>query len=122
MTMMTANESNSRACAACGCPIIFKPLPNGKWSPCNPDGSDHWDACKQMQRKSMGLLHDDGSVNWQRLAELCPATLSESHATHTWSGEVPPWDESLGSGFREFTEEEKSADVICRQCSPVQWN
>jgi len=26
-------------------------MSEGKWCPCNPDGSDHWDLCREMAIK-----------------------------------------------------------------------
>jgi len=36
-------------CRKCGLEIKFKKLDNGKWCPTNPDGSDHWDKCRDNQ-------------------------------------------------------------------------
>ena len=38
-----------RACNRCGLTIVFKHR-GGRTLPTNPDGSDHWDACKAAQR------------------------------------------------------------------------
>lgn len=36
-------------CEKCGKPMGFTKLANGKWRPCNPDGSDHWDLCRDIR-------------------------------------------------------------------------
>ena len=36
-------------CIKCSLPLGFIKLPNGKWRPCNPDGSDHWDLCRDVR-------------------------------------------------------------------------
>jgi len=36
-------------CEKCGEPMGFVHLANGKWRPCNPDGSDHWDKCRNIR-------------------------------------------------------------------------
>lgn len=105
-------------CDACQRPLAFRLLPSGKWCPCDPDGSDHWDRCKQIQRKAMGLLNDDGTVNWGRLETLKPAGWSRraSDITHVWSADLPPWDESLGE-YRNFTLQEMAEQIVC---SPIE--
>lgn len=39
----------NKLCRACGEPVAFRKLPSGKWTPCELDGSDHWDKCAQRQ-------------------------------------------------------------------------
>lgn len=39
-----------RACNRCGLPIVFKQR-GGRTLPTNPDGSDHWDACKAARAR-----------------------------------------------------------------------
>jgi hypothetical protein len=36
-------------CGDCDLPLAFYRLPNGKACPCNPDGSDHWDTCREVR-------------------------------------------------------------------------
>ena len=36
-------------CRKCGQPLAFKRNENGKMVPTNPDGSDHFDICRQRQ-------------------------------------------------------------------------
>jgi hypothetical protein len=70
-------------CRKCGVPIAFKRLPSGKLMPVNPDGSSHWDACKQAQRAGKPIAAK-------------PAAVTEGRHTQFYTGSVPPWHESLG--------------------------
>ena len=36
-------------CAKYDLPMAFMQLANGKWRPCNPDGSDHFDRCRDVR-------------------------------------------------------------------------
>jgi hypothetical protein len=36
-------------CEKCDLPLAFIELASGKWRPCNPDGSDHWDVCRDAR-------------------------------------------------------------------------
>jgi len=36
-------------CEKCNLALAFTQLENGKWRPCNPDGSDHWDLCRDVR-------------------------------------------------------------------------
>lgn len=36
-------------CEKCDLPLAFVELAGGKWRPCNPDGSDHWDVCRDVR-------------------------------------------------------------------------
>lgn len=76
----------STLCEKCGEPLAFRKLDNGKWSPMNPDGSDHWDICKRIALKKAGkklLVHELRYMT----VPLGKMPLIES--------EVPPWDESI---------------------------
>lgn len=42
-----------RYCKKCGLLLGFKQLPTGKWCPTNPDGTDHWDLCRETWLKNM---------------------------------------------------------------------
>lgn len=101
-------------CEKCGRPLAFKQLANGKWCPCDPDGADHWDECKAIQRRAMGILNEDGSVNWAALRKYDPPRIIPStDSAYFWCGPVAPWDESLGP-FRLFTAAEIEAGEVCR--------
>ncbi len=101
-------------CEKCERPLAFRLLPSGKWCPCDPDGSDHWDGCKEVQRKEMGILNADGTVNWDALKRYDPprTVKPKRGITHFYCGAVPPWDESLGN-FRDFTTAEKAGGEVC---------
>lgn len=85
-------------CRNCGSELKWKRLANGKWCPTNIDGSDHWDLCASLTRKA------DGPV--------VKFFVRTGGAGYVWCGDVPPWDESLGS-FREFTEREMQEGLVC---------
>lgn len=90
----------SAICRKCGEPLAFRKLSSGKWSPMNPDGSDHWDLCRSITRAGK--------------PETAPGIPTRGvGVTHVWAGALPPWDESLGE-FRDFTAEEKAAGIVCR--------
>jgi len=37
-----------RFCLKCGSKLGFRKR-KGQWEPCNPDGSDHWDLCRELR-------------------------------------------------------------------------
>lgn len=39
----------NKTCAKCGRELAFRRNARGRWEPCNPDGSDHWDLCRQIR-------------------------------------------------------------------------
>ena len=49
MTDRIFRPSPAPLCAKCDLPMAFIQLANGKWRPCNPDGSDHWDKCRDIR-------------------------------------------------------------------------
>jgi hypothetical protein len=72
------------ACKKCGSAIEFKKNANGKLYPTNPDGTAHWDLCKQRTRANGRL-------------PTKPAVITKSsHTVFYESDTVPPWDDSLG--------------------------
>ena len=75
-------SSRGAKCGTCNQPISFFKMPNGSWCPCNPDGGDHFDQCRQdwfeevkrngvwFERKDRaGYLHQ-GKVVLTRIAAL----------------------------------------------------
>lgn len=36
-------------CEACGGALWFYKNERGNWCPCNPDGTDHWDVCRERR-------------------------------------------------------------------------
>jgi hypothetical protein len=106
-------------CEQCGLPLKFtqKAGKNGelKWFPTNPDGSDHWDACSRVKAQRAGLINPDGTPNIEAMARRHPPgwTKTRREITHVWSGDIPPWDESLGE-YRDFTETEKAQGLVCQ--------
>jgi hypothetical protein len=88
-----------------------------KWVPVNPDGSDHWDLCKKIQRQSIGLIREDGTVNMEMLAAISPGKVGRTRITHVYCDEsAAPWDDSLGE-YRDFTPVEKAEGLVCK---PIQ--
>lgn len=85
-------------CRKCGSALKFKRLRSGKWSPINPDGSDHWDLCKSITRRAQGTE-----------IEYFGRTGGPGYV---WCGPVPPWDESLGD-YRCYTDAEMQAREVC---------
>lgn len=73
-------------CNSCGLPIRFTKHRNGKWMPVNPDGSEHWDLCRQEQRK--GWVFDP--------AKHPPISTEGKHRHFYELTDPPPWDETLG--------------------------
>jgi len=53
-------------CNKCGLPIAFKKLASGKYCPTNPDGSDHFDECREAQRggRPFDPIRDTRSSGW----------------------------------------------------------
>lgn len=84
-------------CRKCGSELGWKRV-KGKWHPTNPDGSEHWDLCKSIVRKSEG-------VEFEYFGRV-------GGPGYVWCGDVAPWDESLGD-FRDFTDAEMQAREVC---------
>lgn len=72
------------ACKKCGSAIEFKKNANGKLYPINPDGTDHWDLCRQRTRANGPLPTEP------------PAITKSEHSKFYESDTVPPRDNSLG--------------------------
>lgn len=108
-----AVSHNSRPCTKCGGPIGFRKSVYGNWQVCELDGSDHWDICntRQIQQGRKPPRADKPGKITQPSADI----------THLWSrSDLPPWDESLGCCFRNFTAEEMAEGAVCvpRQQAP----
>lgn len=93
------------SCRKCGGALKWKRLGNGKWSPMNPDGSDHWDLCKSVVRKNGGAVVEFHSRTRGDVSK---------YGDYVWCGDMPPWHTSLGD-FRNFTAAEKAAQEVCRR-------
>ena len=72
-------------CRKCGLEIDFARHPNGKWMPVNPDGSEHWDRCKQEYRKTHPPRRRKPIV-----------TEGKHKIFYPEDSVLPPWDEALG--------------------------
>jgi hypothetical protein len=94
-------------CRKCGLETKWTRNPNNKWIPLNPDGSAHWDTCKEAVRKNW--TPDEAKAAMAKK----PPVVRKGRSIHLWTRQdIPPWDESLGK-FRDFTPEEKAAGIIC---------
>lgn len=98
-------------CRKCGLPLNFVRRA-GKYGvmklwPVNPDGTDHWDVCRERSRRILT------AADVRILMASHPPLLTHSIYTHFWSGAEAPWDESLGE-FRDFTDIEKVELGVCR--------
>ena len=80
-------------CRKCGLGIRFIQIENYKWMPVNLDGSSHWDACRIVQRAGRAQ---------ELMAKHPPIVTNPMNRTEFYTGEVPPWDESLGE-WRDST-------------------
>ena len=72
-------------CRKCKQGIAFAVLPSGRYCPVNPDGTEHWDACRQAQRAGKPPAAKPPLITESRHKVFYPET-----------AEIPPWDESLG--------------------------
>ena len=95
-------------CKKCNSEVKWSKSASDKWIPVNPDGSAHWDKCKELTRG-----------NWtpeQRKAadDRNPPITVRGNSTHVWSEsqDRTPWHEQLGP-FRHFTEEEMAVGAVC---------
>lgn len=71
-------------CEKCDRPLAFKRLESGKWCPCEFDGSDHWDICRETQVK-LGRLSEH---NYE------PGVKSKTKVKEAdiYRGSAPPWE------------------------------
>jgi hypothetical protein len=110
--LMKGGEMSSgvrATCDKCGQPLSFVRRV-GKYGvmklwPVNPDGSEHWDLCKRIQREGIGM---------EAVMAKHPPACTHCRYTHVYCGAVPPWDESLGA-FRDFTAAEKADATVCNK-------
>jgi hypothetical protein len=86
-------------CGKCGSPIAYykitKGAGKGKWCPCNPDGSDHWDDCREnltVGRYGKTKIFNDNPDPRPTYHK----NKSTRRKTLYSDPKIPPWDESLG--------------------------
>jgi len=76
-------------CGECDRPLAFRLIEKGagkgKWCPCEPDGSDHWDICRETQVK-MGRIPEK---NYDFNPDL--HTTYPTNNDPFYDGDVPPW-------------------------------
>lgn len=81
-------RSKDARCEKCGGPLGFYKLSNGKWCPCNPDGSDHWDDCREFQTKgTYGIKREFRVATWGALT----IPKGKPNANY-YNGDIPPWE------------------------------
>lgn len=83
-------KKKKSVCKKCGLELGWKKLPNGKWCPTNPDGSDHWDLCRETQRKGQPVQEELVGI----------FTYPTDKNAVMFDEDYPPWFESE----REFLE------------------
>lgn len=98
----------TKRCNRCGGPITFHRNASGKLVPTELDGSEHWDICKRRRHERLTPAARARLPATKTPQTTCPAP----EVTHIWSGDLPPWDGSLGE-FRNFTPEEMAAGEVC---------
>ena len=100
-----------KLCAKCHLPLAFKQLESGKWCPTNPDGSDHWDLCRETRIAAMSPLE---RALLARRDAIAAAPVWTGTTKYVWNGTIAPWDNSLGP-FRKFTKAEEQDRSVTRK-------
>lgn len=82
------------SCRKCGKPLSFVRRDyNGvmKWCPVNPDGSDHWDDCRQVRYDRM--TPEEQSAQRARDVAMCPPfwTWADSEGKRQTAHRKPDW-------------------------------
>ena len=108
MSLRIFNPIPAPLCAKCDQPMGFVQLESGKWRPCNPNGSDHWDKCREVRyaearagecKEVVGktkLGYTEKIVFWDGGKK--PFIVRHSVKTPTpkgfvaYAGEAPPWE------------------------------
>ena len=97
-------------CKKCGLSIGWKRLSNGKCSPTNSNGSDHWDTCKaelfRLSGKTAQQIREEDARNHPPVK-----TYPDESITHLYNADIPVWE--LEGEFRDFTEIEKVELTDC---------
>lgn len=75
-------------CGKCGGPMAYRKLPSGKWCPCNPDGSDHWDDCREAQTKGTYGIKRDFLVHIAGAVTIGKGKLKGNK----YEGDKTPWE------------------------------
>lgn len=89
-------EAYTKPCKYCGQNVWMNPTRDGRWECLGEDGIRHrcYPQGKRSDRKS-------ANRKWKKgIGKKSESPLSSS----TYSGDVPPWDESLGEA--QFTDED----------------
>lgn len=94
----------TKTCGKCGLPLGFKLLTSGKgkgkYCPTNPDGTDHWDTCREERMKNPVFREKQLKLD----AEMMKPAITKCRIKKVkfYSGDIPPWDESLGEFKIEY--------------------
>lgn len=103
-------------CRKCGLHIGFRKIENGRWTPCNLDGGDHWDLCRQTRLANASP--EEKAARARHDAKLAaPVVIVGRECSHVYrclKDSLPPWDGRLGPVFRPFTSEEIAEGAVCR--------
>ena len=87
-----------KTCKKCGLPLGFKLITSGKgkgkYCPTNPDGSDHWDTCREERMKDP--VYKARMLAMDKEAMKPVTTKCRIKKVKFYNGDIPPWDESLG--------------------------
>lgn len=95
-----------------------------RWVPFDDHG-DHREHCTvasdQMRAAARLQNHERRVAQFLALRQTPKSSVQHrsqgvhgrTTATHVYCGDIPPWDDSLGE-FRNFTDVEKRAGVVCR--------
>jgi len=72
MTDRIFRPSPAPFCAKCRLPMAFMQLANGKWRPVNPNGSDHWDICRDVRyaKAKSGELVEEVTEHADRIEKV----------------------------------------------------
>ena len=100
MTDRRVFKPRNATCKKCLAPIGFWKNENKRWVPCNPDGSDHWDACREnlikgtYGKKKVFKDNDTPMPTYHGNEEILDKV--KAGILTLWSDpEIPPWDDSL---------------------------
>lgn len=75
-----------KQCHKCGGEIGFYKNGRGNWVPCELDGSDHWDKCREVRFRRAGK-----KLVTHRYDPNKNITYGKNRG-EPYSGEEPPWD------------------------------
>ena len=86
-------------CEACGAPLGFYKNTRGKMVPCNPDGTDHWDVCRDRryavakQGKHINNKREEAYYGPNGRFAVRESAYGKRKARSACKGCVLPWEE-----------------------------